>query len=96
MDSSDNDRCITWARDSYAAMQPFAASGRYVNYLDPAAVRTNARPTPVRRAVLSSRGPPPACSAAGVLTTVHLALDLTTTTWLPSRSSTPGKGDRVW
>jgi FAD/FMN-containing dehydrogenase len=34
MDSSDNDRCITWARDTYAAMQPFAASGRYVNYLD--------------------------------------------------------------
>ena len=34
MDSSDNDRCITWARESYAAMQPFAAAGRYVNYLD--------------------------------------------------------------
>jgi FAD/FMN-containing dehydrogenase len=34
MNSSDNDRCITWARESYAAMQPFAAAGRYVNYLD--------------------------------------------------------------
>lgn len=34
MDSSDNDRCITWARESYTAMQSFAASGRYVNYLD--------------------------------------------------------------
>jgi FAD/FMN-containing dehydrogenase len=34
MDSSDNDRCIAWARDTYAAMQPFTAAGRYVNYLD--------------------------------------------------------------
>ena len=25
--------CIAWARDSYEKMQPFRASGRYVNYL---------------------------------------------------------------
>ena len=28
-----NDRCIAWARDTYARMEPFMASGRYVNYL---------------------------------------------------------------
>ena len=33
MDPKDNDACIAWARDSYAAMQPFMGSGRYVNYL---------------------------------------------------------------
>ncbi len=27
------DRCIAWARETYAAMDPFAAAGRYVNYL---------------------------------------------------------------
>ena len=27
------DRCIAWARETYAAMQPFMAPGRYVNYL---------------------------------------------------------------
>jgi hypothetical protein len=27
------DRCIAWARETYAEMQPFAAAGRYVNYL---------------------------------------------------------------
>ena len=26
-------RCVAWARDSYAKMQPFFGSGRYVNYL---------------------------------------------------------------
>jgi FAD/FMN-containing dehydrogenase len=26
-------RCIDWARETYAKMQPFIASGRYVNYL---------------------------------------------------------------
>jgi FAD/FMN-containing dehydrogenase len=31
---SETDRCIEWARESYAAMKPFLASGRYVNYLD--------------------------------------------------------------
>ena len=30
----DTDRCIAWTRESYAAMQPFVASARYVNYLD--------------------------------------------------------------
>ena len=34
LDPADTDRCKTWARDTYAAMQPFLASGRYVNYLD--------------------------------------------------------------
>ena len=28
------DACIAWARETYAEMQPFVASGRYVNYLD--------------------------------------------------------------
>ncbi|MDI4232770.1 FAD-binding oxidoreductase [Bradyrhizobium sp. Arg237L] len=27
------DQCIAWARETYAAMEPFAAAGRYVNYL---------------------------------------------------------------
>ena len=30
----DTERCIAWTRESYAAMRPFVASGRYVNYLD--------------------------------------------------------------
>jgi len=34
MDPANTDRCIAWARETYAAMQPFMASGRYVNYLD--------------------------------------------------------------
>ena len=34
MNQADNERCIRWARDSYAAMQPFVGSGRYSNYLD--------------------------------------------------------------
>jgi len=33
-ESADTGACITWTRDSYAAMQPFVGSGRYVNYLD--------------------------------------------------------------
>ena len=33
-DAGDNDACIAWARETYAEMQPFVASGRYVNYLD--------------------------------------------------------------
>jgi FAD/FMN-containing dehydrogenase len=33
MEQRDNDRCIAWARDTYAAMEPFFASARYVNYL---------------------------------------------------------------
>jgi FAD/FMN-containing dehydrogenase len=34
MDPANTDRCIAWARETYAAMEPFMASGRYVNYLD--------------------------------------------------------------
>jgi FAD/FMN-containing dehydrogenase len=33
MDTKDNDACTAWARNSYAAMQPFMSSNRYVNYL---------------------------------------------------------------
>jgi FAD/FMN-containing dehydrogenase len=33
MDPAMTDRCIAWARETYAAMQPFMAPGRYVNYL---------------------------------------------------------------
>jgi FAD/FMN-containing dehydrogenase len=33
MDSAMTDRCVAWARETYAAMEPFAAAGRYVNYL---------------------------------------------------------------
>ena len=33
MKQADNDRCIAWARETYAKMEPFFASGRYVNYL---------------------------------------------------------------
>jgi FAD/FMN-containing dehydrogenase len=33
MEQARNDRCIAWARETYARMEPFMASGRYVNYL---------------------------------------------------------------
>ncbi|MFL6820244.1 MAG: FAD-binding oxidoreductase [Bradyrhizobium sp.] len=33
-DAANTKACIAWARETYAQMQPFAASGRYVNYLD--------------------------------------------------------------
>jgi FAD/FMN-containing dehydrogenase len=33
MEPANTDRCIAWARETYAAMDPFVASGRYVNYL---------------------------------------------------------------
>jgi FAD/FMN-containing dehydrogenase len=33
MNKNDNDRCIAWARETFAKMQPFCASARYVNYL---------------------------------------------------------------
>lgn len=33
MEPANTDRCIAWARETYAAMEPFFASGRYVNYL---------------------------------------------------------------
>jgi FAD/FMN-containing dehydrogenase len=34
MSPADNEWCIAWARQTYAAMQPFVGVGRYVNYLD--------------------------------------------------------------
>jgi FAD/FMN-containing dehydrogenase len=34
LDKAETDRCVAWARDTYSAMRPFLASGRYVNYLD--------------------------------------------------------------
>jgi FAD/FMN-containing dehydrogenase len=33
MQPAQTDRCVAWAREAYAAMEPFFASGRYVNYL---------------------------------------------------------------
>jgi FAD/FMN-containing dehydrogenase len=33
-DPAISERCIAWARETYAAMAPFTAPGRYVNYLD--------------------------------------------------------------
>jgi FAD/FMN-containing dehydrogenase len=33
-DPAMTEPCIAWARETYAAMRPFAAAGRYVNYLD--------------------------------------------------------------
>lgn len=33
MEPAHTDRCIAWARETYAAMTPHFASGRYVNYL---------------------------------------------------------------
>jgi FAD/FMN-containing dehydrogenase len=33
MSPADNARCTAWARETYAAMQPHFAAGRYVNYL---------------------------------------------------------------
>ena len=34
MDTAVADRCTAWVRETYAAMKPFVAPGRYVNYLD--------------------------------------------------------------
>lgn len=34
MEPADNERCIAWTRDCYAAMQPYVGSGRYVNYIE--------------------------------------------------------------
>jgi hypothetical protein len=34
MQPADTSRCVAWARETYERMQPFFASGRYVNYLD--------------------------------------------------------------
>jgi len=33
LDAKDNDTCIAWVRDSYAATLPFMGTNRYVNYL---------------------------------------------------------------
>jgi FAD/FMN-containing dehydrogenase len=33
LERSSTDRCIAWARDTYRAMAPFMARGRYLNYL---------------------------------------------------------------
>jgi FAD/FMN-containing dehydrogenase len=33
MDPAMTDACIAWARETYTAMQPFMAPGRYVNYM---------------------------------------------------------------
>jgi FAD/FMN-containing dehydrogenase len=33
-EASKTDACIAWARETFEKMQPFVASGRYVNYLD--------------------------------------------------------------
>jgi FAD/FMN-containing dehydrogenase len=32
-DAADTERCIAWAKQTYAEMEPFMAAGRYVNYL---------------------------------------------------------------
>ena len=34
LDPKDTDRCMKWTRDTFAAMQPFTGTARYVNYLD--------------------------------------------------------------
>ena len=34
MDPAEDEACIAWARETYAAMQSFVGLGRYVNYLD--------------------------------------------------------------
>jgi FAD/FMN-containing dehydrogenase len=34
LNPADVGRCRAWARETYAAMQPFMSAGRYVNYLD--------------------------------------------------------------
>jgi len=33
LDPADGERCMVWTLETFAAMQPFMASGRYVNYL---------------------------------------------------------------
>jgi FAD/FMN-containing dehydrogenase len=34
LDPADTDKNVKWTRETYAAMQPFMAPGRYVNYLE--------------------------------------------------------------
>jgi FAD/FMN-containing dehydrogenase len=33
-DPARTEACIAWARDSFAALRPYAGAGRYVNYFD--------------------------------------------------------------
>ena len=33
-DPKDNDRCITWCRETYTSLTPYLGTTRYVNYLD--------------------------------------------------------------
>jgi FAD/FMN-containing dehydrogenase len=33
-DPAESERCIAWVRETYSALEPFRASGRYVNYFD--------------------------------------------------------------
>ncbi len=34
MDGAHDETCVSWARESYKALQPFVGSNRYLNYLD--------------------------------------------------------------
>ena len=34
MNAAEDEQCIGWTRETYAALQPFVGHGRYVNYLD--------------------------------------------------------------
>lgn len=34
MEAAASDKCVAWARETYAAMEPSFANGRYANYLD--------------------------------------------------------------
>jgi len=34
MNSAEDEQCVGWTRETYAALQPFVGVGRYVNYLD--------------------------------------------------------------
>jgi FAD/FMN-containing dehydrogenase len=57
MDRADTERCTAWARETYAAMQPFMAPGRYVNYLgaDEGGDQSRRLTVPTTRAFSSSR-----------------------------------------
>ena len=34
IEGSDDSRCVSWARESYSALQPFVGASRYMNYMD--------------------------------------------------------------
>ena len=34
MELGDTERCVAWARNTYAAVEPFVSANRYVNYMD--------------------------------------------------------------